>query len=288
MSTTSGDQELVVVTGASTGIGAATARELARRGFHVLAGVRRKIDGDAIEGDHLEALILDVTRPDQVAAVGERIAADERPLRVLVNNAAIQINAPVETLPLDEWRRLFEVNLFGQVAMIQATMPALLKSKGRIINMSSVGGKIAMATYGAYAGAKFALEAMSDSLRREVSPSGVQVVVVEPGAVKTEMAGRGAAAATHLLAGLTPEQKQRYSPLVAAVIAQTDAFMANALSAEQAALVIADAATARRPKTRYTIGRDAALLTRVARLLTDRALDWMFSSALRRYYPKAT
>src|SRR6185295_7084541 len=110
---------------------------------------------------------------------------------------AIQVNAPVETLPIDEWRRLFEVNLFGQVAMIQTMMPALLESRGRIINISSVGGKIAMATYGAYAGAKFAMEAVSDSLRREVSQFGVQVVVVEPGAVKTEMADRGAATAAH-------------------------------------------------------------------------------------------
>jgi NAD(P)-dependent dehydrogenase (short-subunit alcohol dehydrogenase family) len=287
MTQSSENQELVVVTGASTGMGAATARELAKRGFHVLAGVRRESDGDAIKGNNIEASILDITKPDQVAAAGERVANDKRPLRVLVNNAAIAVNAPVETLPINEWRRLFEVNLFGQVAMIQTMMPALLKSKGRIINISSVGGKIAMATYGAYAGAKFAFEAVSDSLRREVSQFGVQVVIVEPGGVKTEMAGRGAAKATHLLAGLTPDQEMRYSPMVKAVIAQTAAFMANALSAEKAALVIAEAATARKPKTRYTIGWDSAVVTRLARFLPDRALDRMFNSNLRSHYPKS-
>ena len=100
------------------------------------------------------------------------------------------------------------------------------------------------------------------------------------------MAGRGAATATHLLAGLTPDQEKRYSPMVKAVIAQTAHFMADSLPAEKAALVIAEAATARKPKTRYTIGCDSAVLTRVARLLPDRWLDRMFNSALRSHYPK--
>lgn len=286
MTTTSDNQQLVLVTGASTGMGAATARELAARGFYVLAGVRRESDGEAIKADNIEPLILDITKTDQVAASGERVAADKRPLRVLVNNAAVQVNAPVETLPIDEWRRLFEVNLFGHIAMIQTMMPALLKSKGRIINISSVGGRIAMATYGAYAGAKFALEAVSDSLRREISQFGVQVVVIEPGAVKTEMAGRGAAATTHHLAGLTPDQEKRYSPMVKAVIAQTAHHMVDGLSAEKAALVIAEAATARKPKTRYAIGRDSAILTRAAGFLPDRVLDRMFNSSLRGHYPE--
>jgi NAD(P)-dependent dehydrogenase (short-subunit alcohol dehydrogenase family) len=182
-------QELVVVTGASTGIGAATARELALRGFHVLAGVRRDVDAESLRTDGIKPHILDIAVESDVVAVADRVARDplRRPVRALINNAGIAINAPVETLPTAEWRRLFEVNLFGHIAMTQALLPALLRSTGSVVNISSVGGKVAMSTYGAYAGSKFALEAVSDSLRREVTALGVRVVVVEPGAVKTEM-----------------------------------------------------------------------------------------------------
>ena len=185
-------REILVVTGASTGIGAATARELARRGFHVLAGVRRGKDADALRATNLEPIMLDITNEAEIAALVKHITDDpeRRPLRALVNNAGIGVNAPVETLPLSEWRRLFDINLFGHVAMMQALLPALIESRGTVVNVSSVGGKLAMATYGPYAGSKFALEAVSDALRREVEPLGVKVVVIEPGAVTSEMLGR--------------------------------------------------------------------------------------------------
>src|SRR5262245_17747421 len=185
-------QEIAIVTGTSTGIGAATARELARRGFHVLAGVRRDRDADAIRGPGIEPLIIDITDPDHIQALVTRVHEDPqgRAVRAIVNNAAIQANVPLDVFAIDEWRNMFEVNLFGQVAVTQALLPALIRSKGRVVNISSVGGKVAMATYGPYAGTKFALEAVSDSLRREIAPFGVQVVVVEPCAVRTEMAVR--------------------------------------------------------------------------------------------------
>lgn len=138
--------EMIVVTGTSTGIGHATAQELARRGFHVLAGVRREIDARAMSGTNLEPVMLDITSESDIAALVKRIGEDheKRPLRALINNAAIEINAPVEVLPLSEWRRQFDVNLFGQVAMIQALLPALIKSRGSVVNISSIGGKGAM------------------------------------------------------------------------------------------------------------------------------------------------
>lgn len=280
--------DLVVVSGASTGMGAATARELAARGYHVLAGVRRESDADAVRADGIEPVILDLTRSEHIEAVVDRIASDpdQRALQALVNNAGISVNAPVETLPLVDWRQLFEVNLFGHIALTQALLPFLHESHGRIVNISSVGGKIAMGTYGAYAGAKFALEAVSDALRRELAPHGVQVVVVEPGGVKTEMAGRGAATATRLALGMSVEQRQRYGDLVEAVIAQSAAFTRSGLPAERAGSVIAEAVTARRPRTRYTIGRDAAVLTRLARLLPDRTLDRIVAASLRPYLPE--
>ena len=280
-------QEIAVVTGASSGIGAATARELARRGFHVLAGVRRDRDADAIREPGIEPLILDITHADQIRALATRVHGDPqgRPVRALINNAAVAVNAPVEAFAIDAWRSLFEVNLFGHVAMIQALLPVLIRSQGRVVNISSVGGKVAMATYGPYAAAKFALEAVSDSLRREVAPFGVSVIVVEPGAVRTEMAGRAIANAEELASTLTPELGQRYGGLVRAINAQTAAFTRSGLPADAAARVIAEAVTARRPRTRYTVGRDAAMLTRLARILPDRILDRLFASALRPYFP---
>ncbi|ORV81535.1 dehydrogenase [Mycobacterium interjectum] len=279
-------RELVVVTGASTGMGAATARELARRGFHVLAGVRRQADGDALRAEGIEPHTLDITMESDVAAIADRVARDpmHRPLRALINNAGIAVNAPVETLPLDEWRHQFEVNLFGHIAMTQALLPALLQSCGTVVNISSVGGRVALSTYGAYAGSKFALEAVSDAMRREVAEFGVKVVVVEPGGVKTEITERGIATADRLSAAMTADQLHRYGDLAEAVKAQARSFTAGGVTAERAATVIAKAATASRPRTRYTIGRDAAVLVRVARLASDRLLDRMLRLNLRPHY----
>lgn len=281
-------QEIAIITGASTGIGAATARELARRGFHVLAGVRSDRDADAIRGPGIEPLMIDITKPDHIRALATRVHGDPqgRAVRALVNNAGVALNVPVEAFAIDEWRRLFEVNLFGHIAVIQTLLPALIRSKGRVVNISSVGGKIAMATYGPYAGTKFALEAVSDSLRREIAPFGVQVVVVEPGAVHTGLAGRAIATAHELASTMMPEQSQRYGGLVQAITAQAASFTELGLPADAVAKVIAKAVTARKPRTRYTVGRDAALLTLLACILPDRILDHVLAAALRPHFPR--
>ena len=275
------------MTGASTGMGAATARELASRGYHVLAGVRREADGQALESARIRPVILDITRPEQVAELVRTVEADGRPLRAVVNNAGIAVNAPVEVLPMAEWRRQFDVNFFGHVEVTQALLPALLRSKGRVVMMSSLGGRLAQPTYGAYSGSKFALEAVSDALRRELAPHGVTVAIVEPGAVRTEKVGRGGVTARRLVDGLTTEQEQRYAGLMDAILAQSETFLRDGVESTQAAKTIADAATTRRPKTRYTIGRDAALLTRLARILPDRVLDRLLASALSKNAPAA-
>ncbi|BBX66075.1 short-chain dehydrogenase [Mycobacterium saskatchewanense] len=277
--------ELIVVSGASTGIGAATARELARRGFHVLAGVRREQDAEALRAERIEPQILDITVESDIAAIADRVASDpqHRPLRALVNNAGIAVNAPFEALPLAQWRRQFEVNLFGHIAITQALFPALLNGAGTVVNISSIGGKVVLPTYGAYAGSKFALEAVSDALRREVIGTGIRIVVVEPGAVKTTMPERGIATALELQADMTAAQRARYGDLIAASTAQARSFCATGVSADHAAKVIAKAATASRPRTRYTIGRDAAVLARISRIVSDRVLDRIVARELRRF-----
>lgn len=283
-------QELAIVTGASSGIGAATARELARRGFYVLAGVRRDQDADAIRGPEIEPLILDITNPDNIRALMLRVDRDPqgRAVRAVVNNAGVPVNVPVESYPIEAWRRLFEVNLFGHVAVTQALLPALVRSKGSVINISSVGGKAAMATYGPYAGTKFALEAVSDALRRETAPTGVRVVVVEPGGVRTPMLGRAGATTRELATAMTPEQQQRYGGLMHAVAAQIEAAAKWGVSSEAVAAVIAKAVMVPNPRARYTVGRDAALVTLMARVLPDWILDRVLAAALRPHFPRAS
>ncbi len=282
--------EIVIITGSSTGIGNATARELANRGFHVLAGVRNNTDADAIRAKNIEPVVLDITMEEHIADLVQRIEQDpeKRQLRALINNAAIEINTPVEVLPLSEWRRQFEVNLFGQVAMIQALLPVLLNSKGTIVNISSIGGKVAMGCYGPYASTKFALEGMSDALRRELKHLGVKVVVVEPGAVTSAMSARVRPNAEKITSEMTPKQRGRYGGLMHAMVAQAESYTNKAVPAKKAGRVIADILTIKRPKARYTIGNDALVLSRLIRFLPDRWLDYIIARSLAPHQPELT
>ncbi|WP_258038810.1 SDR family NAD(P)-dependent oxidoreductase [Streptomyces sp. SM12] len=275
--------ELVVVSGASSGIGAATAQALAAMGYHVLAGVRTDSEADAVRADGIEPVALDITVPEHIEALARRIADDpeRRVLRVLVNNAGIEVNAPVEVLPLTSWREQFEVNLFGHIAVIQSLLPFLRRSRGRIVNISSVGGVAALPVFGAYAGTKFALEAASDSLRREVSAHGVQVVVVQPGGVRTEMAARSGDISLELAAGMNAEHQSLYGGLINATVSSNAAFLKRAVSAEKAGAKIAKVATTPRPRVRYTLGGDAAFIIPLARFLPARLMDGILAMSHR-------
>ncbi|WP_432183925.1 SDR family NAD(P)-dependent oxidoreductase [Streptomyces tendae] len=277
-------KELVVVSGASTGIGAATARALASTGHHVLAGVRTDAEADAIRAAGVEPVVLDITVPRHIDALAQRIADDPegRALRALINNAGIEVNAPVEALPLEKWREQFEVNLFGHIAVIQKLLPFLRRSRGRIVNISSVGGVAALPIFGAYAGTKFALEAASDALRREVRDQGVQVVVVQPGGVRTDMAAHSGDISLALADAMSPEHQRLYGDLVRSTVASNTAFLKRALPAAKAGARIAEVATTARPRTRYTLGRDAALTVPLARLLPDRLMDRVLAASHRR------
>ncbi|MFE9174305.1 SDR family oxidoreductase [Streptomyces kebangsaanensis] len=279
--TTSHELGLVVVSGASTGLGAATARELARQGLRVLAGVRREQDGERLRQAGIEPVILDVTSAADIARLAERVDAAGAPLRAVVNNAGLAANGPVETLPLEDWRAVFEVNVFGAVALTQALLPALHRSRGRVVNITSIGGKVAMPAFGAYSGSKFALEAISDALRQELAPHGVPVVIVEPGGMRTEMGSRGTAAAKTQLARMTLEQRSRYDGTMTAFLTYATALERTGVTAEHAARTVATAVTAPRPRTRYTIGREAAFMTRLIRFVPDRTLDRMIARTLR-------
>ncbi|WP_394937854.1 SDR family oxidoreductase [Psychromicrobium sp. YIM B11713] len=279
---TSYENEVIVISGASTGLGAATARLLAEQGFHVLAGVRREQDAERLRRPGLEPILLDVTEPSQIAQLVERMNTLGKPLRAVINNAGFAANAPVETMPLETWRKVFDVNVFGLIALTQALLPSLHRSKGRVVNISSVGGRVALPAFGAYSGSKFAVEGISDALRQELAPHGVQVVVVEPGGMRTDMAVRGEEMAHSLLERMTPEQRSRYNDTMQTFLSYTASMEQAGVSSEQAAKTVLRAVTAERSRPRYTIGRDAAVMSRLIRFLPDRLLDRMIASTLRR------
>lgn len=267
--------ELIVISGASTGIGAATARALASRGFHVLAGVRRQQDADAIRAERIEPVMLDITKDEHVDALATRIDDDAqgRALRAVINNAGIEINAPLEVLPMETWREQFEVNVFGQVRVTRALLPALRESRGRIVNISSVGAELALPIYGAYAGSKAAFEAVSDSLRREVSAHGIQVVIVQSGGVKTPMADKSGPLSLDLAKTMNDEHTRLYGNLIESTVRFQSSFLTRAITAEKAASKIARITTTRRPRTRYSLGPDAALTLPLGRILPARMID---------------
>jgi NAD(P)-dependent dehydrogenase (short-subunit alcohol dehydrogenase family) len=282
--------QLAVVTGASSGIGQATAQALAGRGFHVLAGVRRAEDAERLARERIEPVIIDVTDAAAVANVAERVANDSsgRRLHALVNNAGIAVTAPIESIPMDEWRRQFEVNFFGHVAMTRALLPALLEARGRVVNISSIGGRVASPTFGAYAASKFALEAVSDSLRREVSRLGVRVIVIEPGTIATPIWSKGMAAAQELVGAMPQEQRIRYGDLIAAALERARALGRTGMDPVKAAEVIVDAIESDKPRPRYLVGRDAKVMARLTRVLPDRAVDWLIARSLGVGEPSAT
>lgn len=285
--TVSLQNEIIVVTGTSTGIGNATAKELASRGYYILAGVRREIDADAIRTENIEPIVLDITNETDISNLIKRINNDpeKRTLRALINNAAIEINAPLEVLPLSEWKRQFDVNVFGQVAMIQALLPALFQSRGTIINITSIGGKVAMAGYGPYASTKFAVEGLSDSLRRELEPFGVKVILIEPGGVISPMSLQVRIKAEKITNEMNPEHRNRYGNLMHAMVSMAESYIKKAVSAEKAGKIIANTLIKKRPRPRYTIGSDASMVRFLNWLLPDSQFDSLLARSFKVYYP---
>jgi NAD(P)-dependent dehydrogenase (short-subunit alcohol dehydrogenase family) len=270
----------VVVTGASTGIGEATALHLHSLGFEVLAGVRRDEDAERLAASGLTPLKLDVTDADQIAAARDSLGGG--PLAGLVNNAGVAVAGPLEFVPIESLRHQIEVNLIGQVAVTQALLPALRAGRGRIVNVTSVGGVLAMPLMAPYHASKFGLEGVSDSLRRELRGQGMHVIVIEPGGVKTPIWGKGTSEADARLEGGPPEVERLYGKLWKAMRRATDAIeQKTGLEPSAVAEVIGRAMTADKPRTRYLVGRDAKTNAFVQRLVPDRAMDALISRVLR-------
>jgi NAD(P)-dependent dehydrogenase (short-subunit alcohol dehydrogenase family) len=266
----------VVVTGASSGIGEACARRLAGLGFQVFAGVRKAEDGERLAREiaGVTPLRIDVTDGDSIAAAAQTVSEQTQGrLAGLVNNAGVAVPAPIEHQPIDDFRRQIEVNLIGQVAVTQAFLPQLRAARGRIVNMSSIGGKVAVPLLGAYAASKFAIEGFSDSLRRELRPWGIHVAVIEPGTIATPIWDKGIASGDELEATMSEQAKRDYGPLIATVRTASEQGAKTGLPPDAVAKDVAHALTAKRPKTRYLVGREAKSRALLARILGDRAID---------------
>ncbi|MBE2315473.1 SDR family NAD(P)-dependent oxidoreductase [Solirubrobacter sp. CPCC 204708] len=241
----------VLVTGASSGIGRAAAIALARRGFTVYAGTRAALDYDGVT-----PVELDVTR--------DVSHLRELELDAVVNNAGIAVIGPLEYLPLDELRRQLEVNTVGQLAVIQACLPALRRTRGRIVNVSSISGRVALPLYGPYAASKFALEALSDALRQELRGS-VHVSLIEPGAVATPIWQRTLA--------VTETPPEPYVRIAERLRAMAEDAERTGMPIDVVVGAIHRALTAARPRARYVLGRDARVMVTLARVLPVQAMD---------------
>jgi NAD(P)-dependent dehydrogenase (short-subunit alcohol dehydrogenase family) len=277
-----------MITGASTGIGQATALRLAKAGWTVLAGVRSKEDADRLAseapGGRLQPLLLDVTDLEQVrlaaARVSELSGGESSPGRLdaLVNNAGIGFGGPLELISPEDLRKQFDVNVLGQVAVTQAMLPALRAAHGRLLFVSSVGGRVAMAFTAPYAASKHALEAIGDALRVELRTSNVQVALIEPGSVATPIWEKTREVEEKMT---IPASLQREYGHVPAAMAKTIKSTASrGVPPEQVAETIEGALTARRMKSRYVVGRDARAMILARRLLPDHAFDRLAKRAL--------
>jgi NAD(P)-dependent dehydrogenase (short-subunit alcohol dehydrogenase family) len=222
---------------------------------------------------------VDVTDSEQIAAARDALAGT--PLVGLVNNAGIAVAAPLEFLPMDKLRQQLEINLIGQAAVTQAFLPALRGTRGRIVNVSSIGGRVALPLVGAYNASKFGLEGLSDSLRRELRPHGVDVILIEPGGVKTPIWKKGAELADEMLEEVPPESERLYGRMISTLRAETQKIETErGIEPREVADVIGTALTASRPRTRYLVGGDAKVRARMAKYLPDRVMDRMIGRAL--------
>lgn len=262
-------QSAVLVTGTSSGIGFATAIRLARHGTIVFAGIRRQVDGEMLLSEgagNIKPMLIDVTDHGSLLRARAKIEGlPEYRLDGLVNNAGIALGGPLELLPIDEIRKQFEVNFFGALAAIQIFLPLLRESGGRIVNVSSISGKLSAPFMGPYSASKFALEAASDALRLELRPFGVSVSVIEPGAVRTPIWRRATDASLKILDEVGSGRLD-YDTMIRQMSRFSQRQELQGIPPERVAQVIERALTARRPRARYVVGLDAWIRLFIARL----------------------
>jgi NAD(P)-dependent dehydrogenase (short-subunit alcohol dehydrogenase family) len=266
----------VLVTGASTGIGRATAMRLDGAGWKVFAGVRKEEDAASLRAeasDRLAPVTLDVTDTGQIAAAAELIAHEaEGGLDGLVNNAGVAVPGPLETVPLEDLRHQLEVNLVAYVAVTQAMLPEIRRAEGRIVFLSSIGGRIAFPFGGPYHASKFATEAIGDVFRQELRPWGLKVAIIEPGSIDTPIWERGQRKAEDIEAR-APKTNLLYGAALDKFRKVIEDTAERGIPPEKVAKAIAHALESSRPKSRYLVGLDAKLQARLQPLIPTAVFD---------------
>lgn len=273
----------VLITGASTGIGAASARMLAERGWRVFAGVRKAQDGEALVAGakgQIIPVILDVTNREQIKTVVQEISTQcgSAGLQGVVNNAGIALAGPLEFMPLEAFEKQFNINVLGLIAVTQAVMPLIRASRGRIVLTGSNSGFMCEPFLAGYGATKHALEAIADSLRIELRPWGIEVALIQPGAIKTPIWSKSREAAEQLFVGMPPQCEELYAEPIVALRKMVEKIPSMAIPPERVAKAITHALEARRPRTRYPVGLDSIVGSVLVRVVPDRLRDWLIRS----------
>jgi NAD(P)-dependent dehydrogenase (short-subunit alcohol dehydrogenase family) len=268
----------VVVTGASTGIGRATALLLDARGYRVFAGVRKDADARELSqdgSDRLTPVTLDVTDPDQIASARRQVAeaVGDQGLSGLVNNAGVGGGGPIEFMPLEELRRTLEINLIGQVAVTQAFIPLIRRAKGTIVFIASIGGRVASPFMSPYNTSKFAIEALGESLRHELRPWEIDVAVVEPGSIDTEIWSKGSEQLREQVEEMPEDARRLYGRQITRFGEVINETASRGISPDKVAEVVHKAISSDNPRHRYLVGTDAKIGARLKGTLPDRTFS---------------
>lgn len=271
-------QGAVVVTGASTGIGRAVTLSLAANGYHVFAGVRKTADGESLKSDArglLTPILLDVTDESAVRRAADEVAGvvGAEGIVGLVNNAGIGVTWPIEAIPLDTLRRQYDVNVFGQVAVIQAFLPLLRKAAGRMINIGTIGDRLTIPFGSPLTSSKWAFASITEALRIELRPWGIHVVLIEPASIHTEAVGKLEADAVRTLSQFSEIDRARYGDSYRSMVESAATREKTGDPPKVVADVVLRALTSRKPKTRYLVGKHARPLAFIARWAPDRIFD---------------
>jgi NAD(P)-dependent dehydrogenase (short-subunit alcohol dehydrogenase family) len=280
------DGKTLMITGASTGIGRACALHFDKKGHTVFAGVRKDEDAQNLKNEASEKLtpvMIDVTDYDSVIKAAKVVdeAVGEAGLDGLVNNAGIAVSGPLEFLPIKRFEQQFQVNVFGLMAVTQAFLPLLRKTKGRIVNIGSESGRFALPFVGPYAASKHAVEAISDSLRVELLPSGIKVVLIEPASIKTPIWDKSGKEVETLVDEIPEKGREIYKKEVKASIKFVDIARKNAIPVKRVVKAVDKALTKRSPKVRYLVGAEAYLMAHVLNALPRKLVDKVLSIGIR-------
>jgi NAD(P)-dependent dehydrogenase (short-subunit alcohol dehydrogenase family) len=277
------NKKAVLITGASSGIGKACALHLDQLGFTVYAGVRQPSDGDRLKAqstERLKPILLDVTQADSIQRVVDTIAKDtDGRLFALINNAGIGRGGALEVTPVPEMKKLMDVNVIGLMAVTQAFIPMIRKSKGRILNIGSTASLLSVAGASVYSASKFAVRAITDALRLELRPFGIAVVLVAPGAVESPIWNKGRLYKEELRKTLSPEIADLYQPLARFGDRLTEEM--KRIPASTVAELIADVLARRKPRPYYLVGKDAKGAAKAAKLPRG-LLDWIILKHMKR------